>query len=39
VKPADISGIKRGEYLKYKIEDLATNSENKNIRELYSRIN
>jgi hypothetical protein len=31
VKPADLSGIKRREYLKDKINDLATNSKNKNI--------
>jgi hypothetical protein len=34
VKPADLSGIKRREYLKDKINDLATNSKNKNIRDL-----
>jgi hypothetical protein len=31
VKPADISGIKREEYLKDKINELATNRENKNL--------
>jgi hypothetical protein len=31
VKPADISEIKRGEHLKDKINELATNSKNKNI--------
>jgi hypothetical protein len=35
VKPGDISGIKKKEYLKDKINDLATNSKNKNIRDLY----
>jgi hypothetical protein len=38
VKPADISGIKR-EYLKDKINELATNSKNKVIRDLYRGIN
>jgi hypothetical protein len=38
MKPADISGIKR-EYLKDKINELATNSNNKNIRGLYRGIN
>jgi hypothetical protein len=38
MKPADISGIKR-EYLKDKINELATNSKNKNIRDLYRGIN
>jgi hypothetical protein len=38
VKPADISGKKR-EYLKGKINELATNSKNKNIRDLYRGIN
>jgi hypothetical protein len=38
MKPADISGIKRV-YLKDKINDLATNSKNKNIRDLYRGIN
>jgi hypothetical protein len=38
VKPADISGKKK-EYLEDKINDLVTNSKNKNIRELYRRIN
>jgi hypothetical protein len=33
VKPAGTSGIKRG-YLKDKINELATNSRNKNIRDL-----
>jgi hypothetical protein len=37
VKPADISGIK--EYLKDKINELATNSKNKNNRDLYRGIN
>jgi hypothetical protein len=38
VKPASISGIKR-EYLKDRINDLAKNSKNKNIRDLYRGIN
>jgi hypothetical protein len=38
VKPADISGGDR-EYLKAKINELATYSANKNIRDLYSSIN
>jgi hypothetical protein len=38
VKPADISGIKKN-YLKYKINELVTNSKNKNIRDLYRGIN
>jgi hypothetical protein len=38
VNPADISRKKR-EYLKDKIIQLATNSKNKNIRDLYRRIN
>jgi hypothetical protein len=37
VKPEDISGIKR-EYLKDKINELATNSKNKNLRDLYKGI-
>jgi hypothetical protein len=39
VKPSDISGIKRREYLKDKIKELARNSKNKNIRDLYRGIN
>jgi hypothetical protein len=38
VKPAGIFGIKR-EYTKDKIDELATNSKNKNIRDLYRGIN
>jgi hypothetical protein len=38
VKPAGISGIKR-QNLKDKIDELATNSKNKNIRDLYREIN
>jgi predicted nuclease of restriction endonuclease-like RecB superfamily len=38
VKPADISGKKR-ETLKEKINELETNSKNKNIRDLYRGIN
>jgi hypothetical protein len=38
VKPADSLGKKR-EYLKDKFNELATNSENKNIRDLYRGIN
>jgi hypothetical protein len=36
VKPGDIPGIKRG---KYKSNELATNSKNKNIGDLYRGIN
>jgi hypothetical protein len=41
VKQADISGIKREIllYLKGKINEFATNSKNKNIRDLYRGIN
>jgi hypothetical protein len=39
VKPADISGIKRGNICKDKINEFATNSKNKNIRDLYRGIN
>jgi hypothetical protein len=39
VKLADISGIKRWEYLKDKINELATDSKNKNIGNLYRGIN
>jgi hypothetical protein len=35
MKPSDISGIKRGKYLKDKINELATNCMSKNIRDLY----
>jgi hypothetical protein len=35
MKPADISGIKRGNI----INELAKNSKNKNIRDLYRGIN
>jgi hypothetical protein len=38
VKPADISGIKKREYLKVKINEFATNSKHKNIRDLYRGI-
>jgi hypothetical protein len=38
MKPADISGIKRRDYLKDKINELAINCKNKNIRDLYRRI-
>jgi hypothetical protein len=34
VKPADISGIKKREYLKDKINELARNIKAKNIRDL-----
>jgi hypothetical protein len=37
VKPNDISGIKRGKI--DKINEVATNSKNKNIRDLYRGIN
>ena len=36
---ADISGTKKKEYLKAKIEKLETNSTFKNIRDLYRGIN
>jgi hypothetical protein len=36
---ADISGIKKREYLKDKINELAMNSKKKNIRDLYRGIN
>jgi hypothetical protein len=39
VKPADNSGKKKREYLKDKSNELAANSRNKNIRDLYSGIN
>jgi hypothetical protein len=39
VKPADISGIKKREYLKDKINELASNIKSKNIRDLYRGIN
>jgi hypothetical protein len=39
VKPADISGIKRGNIRKDKINQFATNSKNKNIRDLNRVIN
>jgi hypothetical protein len=35
VKPADISGIKRKEYLKDRIHELATDDKNKNNRDLH----
>jgi hypothetical protein len=38
VKPASNSGRKR-EYLEDKIDELATNSKNKNIKDLYRRTN
>jgi hypothetical protein len=38
-KPEDISGIKRGEYLNRKSNELAANSKNKNIGEQYRGIN
>jgi hypothetical protein len=34
VKPADISGIKRGK-IEDKVNELATTSKNKNVRDLY----
>jgi hypothetical protein len=34
VKPAGISGIIKREYMKDKIDELATNSKNKNFRDL-----
>jgi hypothetical protein len=39
VKPADISGIKKKEYPKDKINELAMNNKNKNTRDLYRGIN
>jgi hypothetical protein len=39
VKPADISGIKKRRFLNDKINELAMNSENKNIRDVYRGIN
>jgi hypothetical protein len=39
VKPADISGLKNREYLKDKMNELATDSKNKNIRDLCKGIN
>jgi hypothetical protein len=39
VKLVDISGKKKREYLKAKINELETNSKNKNIRDLYGGIN
>jgi hypothetical protein len=38
MKPADIAGIKRGQYLRDKINELATNSINKNIRDLFREL-
>jgi hypothetical protein len=39
VKPAGILGIKKREYMKEKINEVASNSKNKNIRDLYRGIN
>jgi hypothetical protein len=39
VKLVDISGTKKREYLKDKINELATRSKNKNIRDLYRGVN
>jgi hypothetical protein len=39
VKLVEISGPKKREYLKNKINELETNSKNKNIRDLYKSIN
>jgi hypothetical protein len=39
VKPADILGVKKREYLKDNINELAMNSKNKNIRDLYRGLN
>jgi hypothetical protein len=39
VKPAGISGIIRGNISKKKINELATNSKNKYIRDLHRGIN
>jgi hypothetical protein len=38
-RPENISGIKKREYLKDKINELATNSKNKNTRNLCRGIN
>jgi hypothetical protein len=38
MKPSKISR-KRREYLKCEINELTTNSKNKNVRDLYTRIN
>jgi hypothetical protein len=38
VKPAGIAEIKTKKYLKAIINELATNSNNKNIRDLYSEL-
>ena len=38
MKLVDISGEKKREHLKAKINELETNSKNKNVRELYRRI-
>jgi hypothetical protein len=38
MKPADISGIKKKEYLKDKINELATNSKNKYKKDMYRGI-
>jgi hypothetical protein len=39
VKPVHISGTKKKEYLKAKINEIETNNKNKNIRDLYRGIN
>jgi hypothetical protein len=39
VKSGGISGGKKRKYLKDKINELATNRKNKNIRDLYKEIN
>ena len=39
MKLTDISGKKKKEYLEAKIDELETNSNIKNIRDLYSGIN
>jgi hypothetical protein len=38
LKPAGISGIKKREHLKDKIDELAMNNKNKNIKDLYRGI-
>jgi hypothetical protein len=38
VKLADVSGKKKREYVKNKINELETNNKNKNIRDLYRGI-
>jgi hypothetical protein len=39
VKPVDTSGKEKRQYMKDRINELATNNKNKNIRDLYRGIN